>query len=249
MPTASQPAAMPRSSASSVVLARIARARRRLSASEPGSRISVDSRVGRPASSMARPLGWALVRSRVPTVRSRYQSRVLRPPRSTSSRAQASTRADPLLAAGRSRVSERSGCVGGLGGADVLGLCCGHRPTLTAAAHRRPAPRRAPNRSPVARRQKTRDMVDGVHRAGGASGAHRRETACDTIRCSVKQIAEIECHVSSSDATRSTVLARLCHEFRGRNHKPVVTRTALASPRGRGPGGRTRPPCRGESTT
>ena len=74
---------MPRSSASSRLLAAIARARRRASSSAAGSRTSSDSFVGRPAIMLATPPGWAVVRSSVPVGRSRYQSSVLRPPRST----------------------------------------------------------------------------------------------------------------------------------------------------------------------
>ncbi len=92
MPMAMKPAAMPRSSESSRVLARIVRARRRASAQ--GGRLAhqVRHRVGRPARSIATPPGWAVVRSRVPLGRSRCHSRVLRPPRSTRCRCQARPR-------------------------------------------------------------------------------------------------------------------------------------------------------------
>ena len=83
IPIATNPAAMPRSSRSSSALDRIARARRRASSKAAGSRTRSDRRVRRPASSIETPPGWAVVRSSVPEGRSRYQSSVLRPPRST----------------------------------------------------------------------------------------------------------------------------------------------------------------------
>ena len=93
MPTAMKPAVMPRSSCSSIALARMVRARRRASCSAAGSRTRSESLVGRPAMSIATPPGWAVVRSSVPDGRSRYHSSVLRPPRSTRCRCQARTAA------------------------------------------------------------------------------------------------------------------------------------------------------------
>ena len=83
IPTAMYPVAIPRSSCSSTVLARIARTRRRASSRAIGSRTRSESLVGRPANSIAIPPGCAVVSSRVPDGRSRYHSNVLRPPMPT----------------------------------------------------------------------------------------------------------------------------------------------------------------------
>ena len=71
--------------------------------------------VGRPARSIATPPGCAVVRSSVPLGRSRYHSRVLRPPRSTRWRCQT-----PTAAAVQRGVASAGGVAGG-----SLRLSCG----------------------------------------------------------------------------------------------------------------------------
>src|SRR5665647_3405816 len=109
IPTAMYPAVIPRSSYSSRVLARIVRTRRRASSRAVDSRTRSESLVGRPASIMAIPPGCAVVRSRVPEGRSRYQRRVLRPPRSTRCRCQVRTAAATRSARGSPSAGNGSG--------------------------------------------------------------------------------------------------------------------------------------------
>ena len=131
------------------------------------------------------------------------------------------------------------------GGWCVLGLGFGHRSTLTGALSAGPP---APRPEGLAVPGNGRDMVDGVHRAGGASGAHRRVTACDTIRCSVKQIAErvpgfvVGTHeVDGFGPALRRISRSEPQTLRHPNGASVAARTA--------PGAAYKSPCRGESTT
>ena len=101
----SQPARSPRSE---TARPRISAARARASPNAARSRTRSDSRVGRPASSIDRPPGWAVVRSRTPPDCSTYQSSVLGPPRLDSCRRQPASAAETASTRSGVRVASLS---------------------------------------------------------------------------------------------------------------------------------------------